>query len=126
MGHDDLTAAQIRTYVGRAGGTRAVAAALAVPVADVVRWSRDGISGHDEHTMALVELGFHCKRRGPPQRCVILLEGELDRFIKVLGGLKETASWLGVSVRTLRRYRTGKVNLPEQVADDVREVLCPK
>jgi hypothetical protein len=123
MGHDSLTAKAVRKYIGRAGGTTKVAKRLAVPVEDVVRWARDGLDDEDQ-AIRLMDLGqYRVCRYGLPPRCRILLPGELDRLIGKLGGLKQTAEWLKVSLRTLRRYRSGSSNMPELSAERVRKAL---
>lgn len=123
MGQDSLTSATARMFIGRAGGTAKVAKKLGVSANEVTRWSREGLL--DEGlAIRLIELGVirEC-RYGSPPRCTILLTGELEQLVEILGGFEATAKWLKVSVRTLRRYRTGKTNPPEEQADRVRAIL---
>jgi hypothetical protein len=58
-----------------------------------------------------------------PPRCTILQRRELDRLIDKHGGMRPTADWLNVSVRTLRRYRSGDSTPPEPLADRIRAEL---
>jgi HEPN domain-containing protein len=123
MGHDSLTAKDVRKFVRRAGGTLKVAEQLHVPVEDVIRWAREGLEDEDQ-AIRLMDLGhFRVCRYGSPPRCTILLPGELDEFIGRLGGLQSAAQLLRVNARTLRRYRKGKFNPPEQVAERIRLAL---
>jgi len=123
MGHDSLTFQNVRKFVGRAGGTIRVAEQLGVSVNEVVRWSREGLLDEDQ-AIRLMDLGeFRACRYGSPPRCVILLASELEQLIEMLGGFGPTAGWLGVSLRTLRRFRAGKSVPPEALSDRIRETL---
>lgn len=120
MGHDSLTFQSVRKFVGRAGGTARVAKQLGVSVDDVIGWSREGLPDEDQ-AIRLMDLGeFRACRYGLPPRCTILLPGELEQLVEKLGGFEPTAKWLKVSVRTLRRYRSGKTNPTEDQADRIR------
>lgn len=114
----------IRKHVSRAGGTQAVASRLGVSPNQVIEWARQGRVDDPDHALALISAGEQGRHLpGPTPRCAILLPGELNRLIKLLGGLEATANWLGVCRRTLRRYRFGQYNMPEELADSVRAKL---
>jgi hypothetical protein len=61
--------------------------------------------------------------RGPTARCTILLPGELDRLIEMLGGVRATAKRLEISVPALRRYRAGKFEPPLALAERMLAIL---
>jgi len=110
--------------VSRAGGTTAVAKKLGVEPSRVIEWARDGISDDPDHAIALTKLGHYgIAGRGARPRCVVLRSGELDRLALIMGGKREAARWLGVSVQTFRRYRSGKANPTIDAADRIRQLL---
>lgn len=124
MGNDDLRSSTVRRFVSRAGGTTAVAKKLGVEPSCVIEWARDGISDDPGHAIALTNLGHYgIAGRGARPRCVVLRSGELDRLSLIMGGKREAARWLGVSVQTFRRYRSGKVNPTTEAADRIRQLL---
>jgi hypothetical protein len=123
MGHDALNAQQARKYIRRAGGTANVAKQLGTSELDVIRWAREGLLDEDQ-SIRLQDIGcFRIHPHGVLPRSTVLLPGELDKFIRTQGGHTGAAAWLGISARTLRRYRTSQSIPPEHVADRVREEL---
>jgi DNA-binding transcriptional regulator YdaS (Cro superfamily) len=124
VGIDDLSPNTVRKFISRAGGTAVVASKLGVDAQRVIEWARNGITDEPDQAIALTNLGKQgIEGRGARPRPALLLPGELDRLVQILGTKRAAALSLKISPQTLKRYQSGKANPTVETAERVRRLL---
>ncbi|GAC1524483.1 MAG: hypothetical protein NVS3B10_23870 [Polyangiales bacterium] len=115
----------IPALIAAAGGRTAVARALGVTYFTVRAWSRGEAQPHANRLAALRSMPPAPPLRvGRPRNVRVADPEVLDRVVALAGSIRAAAGALAVSVPSVERYRAGRVEMPERVAQRARAYVA--
>src|SRR5512133_1864766 len=114
----------IKTAVRWLEGTRGTARAMGVPRGEVDMWLVRGIDEQNQLNR-LLELARHgANRPGRSPTVACLDRAEIETAISIAGGPTALAKRVGITARSMRRYRSGARAVGAELAQAVRAVVA--